>query len=309
MKTYSLSLITIVFCFLAGSGQIFSADHLREIEVADVNGNTLISNKGAKHGIAENAVYAIHRIRETGEVHLGIAIVSHVLEDSCRLKYYPVSRIKVRKGDLLVINEAATESSMKMLNDEYWNNLQNDQLAERAAFSDGQTLKRAKVKMRSGETKDLKMITVRRDEEIMLPSKTGFPECIKLSDIESVYVPTRNYSLFGALIGAALGTAAVLIMDQDNTIDTTYYYTDAYNIQGHYMGRYHNMKIVSKKDRMKAKYKSGIIVGGFILGTILGQRIDGGWKKIFPREEKISFDISPFNGHDESLGISMQFRF
>jgi hypothetical protein len=282
MKCF-LTLITVTLGLLVCTGQIFSAEYLREIEVVGVRRDTLIANRGADHGVVENSVYAIHRIRESGIIHLGIAVVSHVAEDSCYFKAYRVSRSKIKPGDHLVLEESATESLMDMQNDGYWINLQSEKRARNSAFSDGKILKRARVKLKSGETLDLKKITVRRNEDIMLPSKTGFPECIKLNDIEAVSVPTKSYSLYGAVIGAVLGSAMVLIMDTGHTVE--------------------------RKDRVLEKYKYGIIAGGFFLGTILGQRFKGGWKKLYPDEERISFDISPCNGPDETLRISMQFRF
>ena len=106
--------------------------------ISNVKGKTIFVNKGANQGVVENSVYDIHRNHKAETVHLGIAIVSHISENSCRLKAYPVSTFRIKAGDLLVLNGSATELSMKMQNDYYWKTLQNEQLSKRCAFSDGQ---------------------------------------------------------------------------------------------------------------------------------------------------------------------------
>ena len=292
---------------------MYADSKVSEMRVIEVENEIITADKGHQQGILKNTVFDIKRFLGDEPKYIGMAVVTEVSDTSCCLKTYPLSFITIKQNDLLVLNEKETSAIETKQTEEYWINLTQKAklLSNNDLLIDGKILKNPRIKLKSGIILPKKKYIVKRDEELLYKS-FGEYKSVQLSDVESIKVATKHYSLFGALIGTAVGRAAVYLADGSKSIDTTYYYAEEYNSQDRYIGWSKKMKITTKDSRLKSKYKTGIIVSGFLLGTLAGSFFKGGWKQIYPVEGKkkaISINISPPEVQPGALKIALQIRY
>ena len=227
-----------------------------EMKIIKSEGEIITADKGNQHGIFENTVFDIKRYLGDELKYIGMALVTEVSDTSCCLKTYPLSFITIKKDDFLFLNERETKALEIKQTEGYWAYLA--QKAQPALNNDllfdGKILENPRIRLKSGKILSEKKYIVKRNEELLYKS-FGEYRFVPLSDIESIKMSTKNYSLFGALIGTAVAGATVFLADGNKSIDTTYYYTDVYNSQDNYIGWTRMMRVTKKDDRLKKKYK------------------------------------------------------
>jgi hypothetical protein len=283
-----------------------------EMKVIKINGEKITADKGLEHGIIKDSVFDIKRLLEDKPKYIGMAVVTEVSDSNCCLKTYPLSFIAIKKDDLLLLNERETQVLEQKQSEGYWINLSQKvpSASENDLLFDGKILKNPRIKLKSGNILSEKKYIVKRDEELLYKS-FGEYRSVPMANIESIEVSTKNYSLFGALIGTAFGQAAVYLADGSKSIDTTYYYAEVYNSQDRYIGWEKRFRISTKDNRLKSKYKTGIIVSGFLLGALVGSFFDGGWKKIYPidgKKKKLSIKFSPPEVRSGVFKVGLQIK-
>jgi hypothetical protein len=284
-----------------------------EMKVIEVEKEKITADKGLQNGILKNSVFDIKRFLGDEAKYIGVAVVTEVSDTSCCLKTYPLSFITIKKDDLLLLNEKETQALGQKQSEGYWTNLSQmtSSASENDLLFDGKILKNPRIKLKSGKTLTKNKYIVKRDEELLYKS-FGEYRSVPMANIESIEVATKHYALFGAILGTALGLTAVYLTEGSKTIDTTFYDTEVYNSQDWYIGWAKKKKITIKDNRLKSKYKTGIIISGFLLGTLVGSLFEGGWKKVYPIKNKkktILINISPPEVQPGGLKVALQINY
>ena len=311
-KAFSI-LILVSYLQLIVVPVVVSADAKdTEMKVIEIKKNKIVADKGHCQGIIENSVFGIKRMLGDELKYIGMAVVSDVSDSSCCLNAYPLSFIKIYKNDLLVLNERDTRALKQKQAQDYWTSLsqKNPVGSENDSVHDGAILVNPKIKLTSEKLLSEKRFIIKRDEEVLYKS-FGEYKSVRLSDIESINVATKNYSLFGLLLGAAVGAAAANLQKGSTSIDTTYSNVGLVNDNRQYIDYLKKMRVTKKDNRMKKNYKNGIIVSSCLMGALLGSFFKGGWKELYSSGDnvkKTSVSISSPEVKQGEVNITLQIR-
>jgi len=298
---------------MIGTG--FSQNDIAEMKVAQVTGENLIADMGKSHGVMKDAVYDIQRILPENIRHIGIAIVTEINDTTCVLKAYPSGKNKIKAGDFLILNPTTTHSLRQTRNSEFWENIQKENMkSDDLSLSDGKSYKNARVILTSGKIISGKTFIVKGTDELLFPSPLRIkPEVMSLKNVEAIQIPTKRYAPQGALIGVAVTGAIVFIDELRNEPEKEIYYKVVYRRDNYGNLRSTVVPAIRKIDnRMSSTLRVLIIGGGFVAGSLVGSLIKGGWKTIYPTENKdnkLSFRISLSDNSSRTPMLSINYRF
>jgi hypothetical protein len=307
--------IIIIICYLQLIVMpviVYAGSKESEMKVIKVNDKKIFADKGIRNGILKNTVFDIKRLLGDEPKYIGMAIVSEISDTSCTLSSFPLSFINIKENDLLVLNLKETEALQTKQSENYWQHLVSGFAPSPSSdiFYDGKILIDPKVKLKSGKLLSEKRYIVKRNEELLYKS-FGVYKSVRLSDIESIKVATRNYSLFGAMLGVAVGGAVVYLQKGSTSTDTTYSNFGIVNDNMRNIGYVKKMKITKKDSRMKKKYKTGIVVSSCLIGALLGSFFKGGWKELYSSGDnvkKTSISISSPEVRQGEVKLTLQIR-
>ncbi len=293
----------------------FSQNDIKEMKVTQVTGENLIADMGKNHGVMKDAVYDIQRLLSDKIKYIGIAIVTEIEDTTCVLKPYPSGRNKIKTGDFLNLNPTATHSFRQTQNSEFWGNLQKENMKSNdLVLSDGKSYKNARVILTSGKIIKGQTFIMKNTDELLFPSPLRIkPKVVSLKDVEAIQIPTKNYLQHGGLLGVVFTGAIVLIDELKNTPEKESYYKVIY--QKDNSGNFHTTVVpaIRKIDnRISSTLRAVIIGGGFVAGSVVGSLIKGGWKTIYPienKENKISFRISILDNSLKTPVLCVYYRF
>ena len=312
-KAFSILIIVCYLQFIVVPIFVYADAKDSEMNVVEIKKEKIVGDKGHQHGIIKNTVYDIKRLLGDDELkYIGMAVVNDVSDSSCCLNAYPLSFIKIHKNDFLVLNERDTKALMQKQSQDYWTSLsqKNPVGSENDSVHDGAILVNPKIKLTSEKLLSEKRFIIKRDEEVLYKS-FGEYKSVRLSDIESINVATKNYSLFGLLLGAAVGAAAANLQKGSTSIDTTYSNVGLVNDNRQYIDYLKKMRVTKKDNRMKKNYKNGIIVSSCLMGALLGSFFKGGWKELYSSGDnvkKTSVSISSPEVKQGEVNITLQIR-
>jgi len=299
---------TILFLGISIADQ----NSVEKMIVIDVEGKKITGNKGIHDGVTKESVYGIKRISADLTKHIGIAIVFETEKSCCHLKAYVSRNQSVKKGDLLIIDSSATNLLLETYKEDYWDNLQvMKNSSEDHAMSDGKAYKKSRILLKSGETMKDERFIVRGSDELIFPSSLSMhPKLVKLQDVETIFVPTKNYLQHGALSGALLTGVVIFAIDLKKQPETKIFYKTVPGPGGSLQTILVRKTIENK---LPTILKTVVVAGGTILGAIIGHSINGGWKCIYPSEktvDKVSININFFTNYPQTsfLGITCRFR-
>jgi hypothetical protein len=312
-KAFSILILVCYLQLIVVPVFVYADTKESEMKVIKVDDKKIFADKGIQNGILKNTVFDIKRLLGDEPKYIGMAVVSEISDTSCTLKSFPLSFINIKESDLLVLNLKETSALRTKQSENYWEHPVSGSAPSPSSdiFSDGKILIDPKVKLKSGKLLSKKRYIIKRNEELLYQSFGNF-NSVKLSDIESIKVATKNYSLFGALFGAAVSGAAVYLQKGCTSIDTSYYNVGIYNDQMRNIGYVKKMKVTKKDSRMKKKYKTGIVVGSCLIGAFLGSFFKGGWKEIYSTDnnnKKTSISISSPEVTPGTVNITLQMRY
>lgn len=166
---------------------------------------------------------------------------------------------------------------------------------------EGKIYKNAKIRLTSGALLTAKSFMVRESNLQLLSNTALGMKPVALSDVAQIQVATQNYLIIGALAGAAVGTAAMLIAEKIFEEPKTEYKSGP----GWWEER-------TTTRTFGTGYKIIIIGGGTVVGAIIGSLIKGGWEMIYPTRQSyndISFDFSLIKSASITPAIGIRYRF
>lgn len=313
MKSKLILVTTFISLLLCSP--LLSQENLYRMNITSKSGILLTADKGLEDGLQKDWVFDMKRIVMNDTFHVGTAVVHKLEAKVCYLKPFLVKPFRPQAGDELLLNHELTQSLMRTQSFEFWEEIQmRNADAGELAFIDGNYFKTCKITMQNGERIKVRDIIVKSDEGILIPQKyTSERELVPLENIQSIKTSTGNYALFGALIGAAIGGSAVLMLHQDKMeSDTTYYYVNSLNQYGNIIGWSKMMKIVKKDYRLPMITRIGLVSGGYILGSLVGYAFKGRWREIYSVEKpgrKMSLNWNVSQPMPDGIGINLNLRF
>lgn len=314
MKFRVILLIVCLFCLLHNS-MLLSQESIYQMKVTGKSGILLTADKGKDAGIEKDWMYDMKRIVVKDTFHVGTAVVHKIEANICYLKPFFVKPFRPQMGDVLIKNDALTESLQRTKAFDFWDEIQGRYTGvDEMSFIDGIYFENCRIIMKNGDHIKVKSLIVKSDKGILVPQKyTKERELVPIEGIESIKTSTENYALFGAIIGGAIGGAAILMLHEDKIeSDTTYYYVNSLNQYGNIIGWSKMMKIVKKDHRLPMLTRIGLVGGGYLMGSLIGYAFKGRWREIYKSEKPnstMSLNWSVSQPLPDGIGINLNLRF
>jgi len=312
-KLLSIRFILIYILIMMRAG--FCQDEIKEMRVTEFAGENIVADKGNIHGVMKDAVYDIQRILPENIRHIGIAIVTEIKETTCVLKAYPSGKNKIKAGDFLILNPTTTQSLRQTQQSEFWENIQKENMkSDDLSLKDGKSYKNARVILSSGKIITGKNFIVKGTDELLFPSPLRIkPEVVFLKDVEAIQASTKRYAPQGSLIGVALTGTVVLIDELKNKPEKEFYYKTVYH-RDIYGNITRTVIPATRKidNRISPTLRTVIIGGGFVVGGFFGSLVKGGWKIIYPnqnKDNKLSLNIFLLDNSFKTPALSINYRF
>jgi len=166
-----------------------------------------------------------------------------------------------------------------------------DLTSKKYIWEDGQSYKKAKIKLKSGEMIKGKHVTVKSPNLYIETSIPSISDTLNLDEVEELLIPTKSYGTTGFLLGTLLGVGLTYVGIELFGKRPGPYTVTVFTTYGG-VGKIPATPKYGPKELDK-RYQICIVAGGSIIGVIIGSKIKGGWKKVFPFENE--------KGNDEHL--------
>jgi len=285
-----------------------------QLTITGQSGNLFTAEPGQAVGIEVNWVYDIYRIARNDTFYVGMAIVQQAEPQFCRLIPFTTSSLQPQPKDILIKNDVLTQRLAATQSAAFWDEIQQRHAGSGGLdFTDGRLFRHCKIRLKNGDQLKVKNLIVKTQAGVLIPKRYASErELIPLEQIQSIRTPTGNYALVGAILGAAIGGAVILLHEEKTRLDTVYVPAYQYNEAGKVIGMTPVPKIVKKSNKFSLDTRIGLIGGGYLLGSIIGSTFKSLWREIYSAETPvgtISVDWNIPPSRSAAIGVNVNIKF